>query len=80
MNLFGGGSDRFLEIELSVPPSSGVQQTIEAVTEIEGRIAEVSPVYNATIGGTDSAPAVVAHPDFRRPGSLLVSPVTLRRI
>ena len=56
VNLFGGGGDRFLEIEVSVPPSSGVQQTLQAVTEIEGRIAGVSEVYSANIGGTDFGP------------------------
>ena len=35
---------------------SGVQQTLQAVTEIEGRIADVSEVYSANIGGTDFGP------------------------
>ena len=56
VNLFGSGGDRFLEIELSLPPGSGVEQTVEAVTSIETRLGEFSEVYSATIGagGTDT--------------------------
>ena len=50
VNLFGGGGDRFLQIELSLPPGSGVEQTVEAVTGIEARLGEFSEVYSATIG------------------------------
>ncbi len=56
VNLFGGGSDRFLEIEMRLPPGSGVQQTISATSEIEKRLDQVSEVYSATIGGTDFGP------------------------
>ena len=50
VNLFGGGGERFLQIELSLPPGSGVEQTVEAVTDIEARLGEFSEVYSATIG------------------------------
>ena len=53
VNLFGGGGDRFLQIQLSVPPGSPVQQTIAATAEVEDRLAEVAEVYSANIGGTD---------------------------
>ena len=53
VNLFGGGGDRFLQINLSLPPGASVQQTIAATTEVESRVAEVSEVYSASIGGTD---------------------------
>ena len=56
INLFGGGDERLLEVELSLPPGSGVQQTINATTEIEASLSAVSDVYNATIGGTDFGP------------------------
>ena len=56
VNLFGSGGDRFLQIELSLPPGSGVEQTVEAVTSIESRLGEFSEVYSVTIGagGTDT--------------------------
>ena len=50
VNLFGGGGERFLQIELSLPPGSGVEQTVEAVTGVEARLGEFSEVYSATIG------------------------------
>ena len=56
VNLFGAQDERQLEIQLSLPPGSGVQQTIAATTEIEARLSEISEVYNATIGGTDFGP------------------------
>ena len=55
INLFGGSGDRYLQIQLSLPPGSGVEQTIEAVTEIETRIDELSDVYTVNIGGGDTA-------------------------
>ena len=56
VNLFGGGGDRFLQIELSLPPGSGVEQTVEAVTGIEARLGEFSEVYSATIGAGGADP------------------------
>ncbi len=53
VNLFGGGGDRFLQIELSLPPSADVQQTIAETEQIENRLDGVSEVYSVSIGGTD---------------------------
>ncbi len=55
VNLFGGSGDRFLSIELSVPPGSGVERTVEAVAEVESRVDELSDVYTVSIGGSDFA-------------------------
>ena len=52
VNLFGGGGERFLQIQLNLPPGSELRQTESAVEEIETRITEVSDVYSVTIGGT----------------------------
>ena len=56
INLFGAQEERLLDIELSLPPGAGVQQTVAATTEIEARLSEVADVYNATIGGTAFGP------------------------
>ena len=53
VNLFGGDGDRFLQIQLSLPPGSSVEQTVEAVTVIETRVDELSDVYTVIIGGGD---------------------------
>ena len=55
VNLFGGGGDRFLEIDLSLPPGTPVEQTIAQVTEIEDRVREIADVQLVTIGETDLA-------------------------
>ena len=55
VNLFGGSGDRFLSIELGVPPGSGVERTVEAVAELESRVDELSDVYTVSIGGSDFA-------------------------
>ncbi len=55
VNLFGGGGDRYLEIDLSLPPGTPVEQTIAQVTEIEARLREVVDVQLVTIGETDLA-------------------------
>ena len=53
INLFGGGGDRFLEIDLTLPPGTPVEQTIVQVAEIEDRLGEISDVQLVTIGATD---------------------------
>ena len=56
INLFGG--ERGPLPADPVEPAAGLQrveQTIEAVTEIETRIDELSDVYTVNIGGGDTA-------------------------
>ncbi|MDE2901017.1 MAG: efflux RND transporter permease subunit [Chloroflexota bacterium] len=53
VNLFGGGGDRFLQIELSLPPSANVEQTLAETEAIEARLDGISKVYSASIGGID---------------------------
>ena len=55
VNLFGGDGDRYLQIQVSLPPGSSVEQTVEAVTVIETRVDELSDVYTVTIGSGDFA-------------------------
>ena len=72
VNLFGSGGDRFLEIELSLPPGSGVEQTVEAVTSIEARLGEFSEVYSVTVGAGGSAPEFAGIPAGLGNASFLV--------
>ena len=52
VNLFGGGDDRALQIELALPPGTPVNETLAQVIEIEDRISEVSDAYTVSIGAT----------------------------
>ncbi len=53
VNLFGGGGDRFLQIELTLPPGTPVNETVAQVTDIEDRLRDVSDVYTVSIGVAD---------------------------
>ena len=55
VTLFPGGDDRFVQIELSLPPGTPPDRTLTEVIEIENRVSEFSEVYSATIGATNLA-------------------------
>ena len=46
------GGDRSITMELTTPPGTPLDGTIEQVEEIEAHIAEISDLYVATIGAT----------------------------
>ena len=52
ITLFPSGADRFLEMELSLPPGTPPDRTLAEVVEIEERLSEVSEVYSVVIGET----------------------------
>ncbi|MDE2859980.1 MAG: efflux RND transporter permease subunit [Chloroflexota bacterium] len=50
------GGDRSLTMELSAPPGTPLDATIEQVEEIEARVAQISDLYVATIGSSAFGP------------------------
>ncbi len=68
MNLFGGGDDRALQIELALPPGTPVNETLAQVIEIEDRLSDVSDAYTVSIGATSlvfgSAPGGLEQASF----------------
>ena len=52
VNLFGGGDDRALRIELALPAGTPVDETVAEVIEIEERLSEISDAYTVRIGAT----------------------------
>ena len=51
VTLFGGGGGaRYLNIELTLPPGTTLDETVEAVTEVEARLADFAGVYIVGIG------------------------------
>ena len=50
VTLFPSGGDRFVQIELSLPPGTPPDRTLAEVVEIEERVSSVAEVYSATIG------------------------------
>lgn len=55
VNLFSGGGDRSLQIEVSLPPGTSPSETLDEVIEIENRVSGTADVYTSTIGATDAA-------------------------
>ena len=53
VTLFSGGGDRYLQIEVALPPGSPPDRTLAEVIEIEERVDSVADVYSATIGAGD---------------------------
>ena len=52
VNLFGGGDDRALRIELALPAGTPVNETLAQVIEVEERLDDISDAYTVSIGAT----------------------------
>ena len=52
VNLFGGGDERALRIELALPPGTPVSETLAQVVEIEERLDDISYAYTVRIGAS----------------------------
>ena len=55
ITLFPSGEDRFLQIEISMPPGTPPNRTLAEVIEIEDSVSEVADVYSVVIGATNLA-------------------------
>ena len=52
ITLFPTGADRFLEMEMTMPPGTPPDRTLAEIVEIEERVSEVADVYSVVIGET----------------------------
>ncbi len=52
ITLFPSGGDRQVQIELSLPPGTSRQQTLEEVVKVEQRVLGYSELYTSTVGAT----------------------------
>ena len=52
VTLFPSGGERTIAIELTMPPGTPADRTLEEVVEIEGNIRGVADIYTATVGVT----------------------------
>lgn len=55
INLFPSGGERFVTIDMSLPPGSPVSETLAQVEEMEAEIGEFSEFYVTTIGSPETA-------------------------
>ena len=52
VTLFPSGGDRFVQIELSLPPGTPPDRTLAEVIQIEERVSGIAQVYSTTIGAS----------------------------
>jgi HAE1 family hydrophobic/amphiphilic exporter-1 len=55
VTLFPSGGDRFIQIEMTLPPGTPPNQTLADVIEVEERIRDLAEIYSSTIGVTNLA-------------------------
>ena len=53
VTFFPSGGDRYLQIEMTLPPGTPPDRTLTEVIGIEDRISDVAEIYTATIGATE---------------------------
>ena len=53
VTLFPGGGQRYVEVNLTLPPGTPPDQTLNVVMEIEESVRDVAEIYTATIGATE---------------------------
>ncbi len=55
INLFPSGDNRFVEVNVALPPGAPLEQTLVEVVDVEGRVHDFSEIYTVSIGATDLA-------------------------
>ena len=55
VNLFPSGDNRYIEIEVSLPPGAPLEQTLVEVIDVENRVHDVSEITTVSIGATNLA-------------------------
>ena len=53
VNLFPGGEQRYVEVNLTMPPGTPPDRTLREVIQIERDVGGISEIYTATVGATD---------------------------
>ncbi len=53
VTLFPSGGQRYVEVNLTLPPGTPPDRTLREVIQIEDDIRDISEIYTATVGATD---------------------------
>ena len=53
VTLFASGGQRYVEVNLTLPPGTPPDRTLAEVIQIEGEVREIADIYTATVGVTD---------------------------
>ncbi len=71
VTLFPSGGDRFVRVDLVMPPGTSAERTIEEVAGIEAQLAAYSSIYTTTIGSPGAAFGSSGPGGFDRANSLV---------
>ena len=52
VTLFPGGGQRYVEVNLTLPPGTPAERTLAEVISIEGDVRDIAEIYTATVGAT----------------------------
>ena len=72
VTLFPSSGERFIEIDLGLPPGTPPNVTLAEVIEIEGRAKDFSDIYTSTVGATNVTRRIGAPGSFNKASMLLV--------
>ena len=53
VTLFPSGDQRYVEVNLTLPPGTPPDRTLAEVLQIEGEVRDISDIYTVTVGATD---------------------------
>ena len=53
VTLFPGGGQRYVEVNLTLPPGTPPDRTLAEVIEIEGEVRDIAEIYTVTVGATN---------------------------
>lgn len=53
VTLFPGGGQRYVEVNLTLPPGTPPDQTLAEVIQVESEVRDIAEIYTATVGATD---------------------------
>ena len=53
VTLFPGGGQRYVEIDMTLPPGTPPDRTLSEVISIEGEVRDIADIYTATVGATN---------------------------
>ena len=53
VTLFPGGGQRYIEVNLTLPPGTPPARTLAEVIQVESEVRDIAEIYTATVGATD---------------------------
>ena len=71
VTLFPSGGQRYVEVNLTLPPGTPPDRTLAEVIQVEGEVRDIAEIYTATVGATDLSSGGV--PGSFNQASLLVA-------